>query len=149
MEQQLPPVYDDEGREVDRAIWRGQKQLGQEIGATGIRVGELLCQLNLLQLMPKEPTPHALATGAGIMVTIRETADGPHRYPLWNRDLVIENLRDAFASGAPASSKRLPAPARHGYRTRANAVAFTDDATLESRVEDLERRLADLERRLR
>lgn len=88
MERELPPVFDDIGREVDRDKYWGQKQLGEAIGATAVQVGVLLRELGFLEPDTKEPSAAALQDGAGIMVTLRETAGGPQRYPRWNKDLV-------------------------------------------------------------
>ena len=141
MERELPTVYDDAGREVDRTIYWGQKQLGEEIDATGVQVGELLRELGLLQVTAKEPTSEAIAAGAGIMANLREVKDGPARYPLWNRELVVDRLREAWIIRQSSEVvKDSAAPKKR--------VVFRDEPSLVSRVLELERRMAELERRV-
>lgn len=143
MDKPLSPVFDDNGTEVSRDEFWGQKELGAELGTTPAYVGELLRSVGLLDPEHKEKvaTAEALGAGAAIYVTV-DTADGPHRYPRWRKDLVLDVLRQALRENPkPPTRSQAAAPVRR--------VAADLPQSLEERVETLERRLLSLERRLR
>lgn len=141
MEKPLSPIFDDDGTEVSRELFWGQKELGSKIGTTSVYVGDLMRLVGLLLPDSKEPTVGALRTGAALYVTV-ETADGFHRYPRWRPDLVLDVLRRAL--------QEYPKPPSRTEQASHDAKSpRTSGLSLEERVEALERRIESLERQLR
>ena len=140
MEKPLSPIFDDDGTEVSRELFWGQKELGSELGTTSAYVGDLMRLVGLLTPESKEPTVEALRLGAAMYVSV-ETADGAHRYPRWRPDLVVDVLRRALQEHA----KPLTRTEQTSHEAR---VPRTPRLSLEVRVEALERRIESLERQL-
>ncbi|GAA1879262.1 hypothetical protein GCM10009715_27360 [Paeniglutamicibacter psychrophenolicus] len=140
MEKPLQPLYDDEHCEVNREIFWGQKELGQALGITAVHVGDLLRSVGLLMPEGKDATPEALDSQAAIYATVK-TADGFHRYPRWNKDLVLEPLARAL--------RDMPKPLPRNRPQAKQPRSVTDSSqSLVERVALLERRLETLERAL-
>lgn len=140
MEKSLSPVFDDSGTEVSRDVYWGQKEFGVALGTTAPYVGELLRIVGLLRYESKEPTAEALRTGAAIYVTV-DTADGPHRYPRWRKDQILDVLGQALQDNPkPLTRSEKGNPGRK--------VTFDPPQSMDARVEALERRVESLERRL-
>ncbi|WP_343317336.1 hypothetical protein AAFM46_08105 [Arthrobacter sp. TMP15] len=140
MKKSLLPVFDDSGTEVSRDVYWGQKELGVALGTTAPYVGKLLRIVGLLRYETKEPTAEALRTGAATYVTV-DTADGPHRYPRWRKDRVLDVLGQALHDN--------PKPVTQiGEGNRSRRVPLDPPQPLDARCEALERRVEALERRL-
>ncbi|GAB3534337.1 hypothetical protein GCM10027403_10000 [Arthrobacter tecti] len=139
MEKALAPIFDDDGTEISRDVYWGQKELGTALGTTPVYVGRLLRLVGLLRHEPKEPTAEALESGAAIYVTV-DTADGPHRYPRWKKEVVLKVLSQAL--------EEHPKPASGANQARGSGLAQDLSQTMESRVNELERRVESLERQL-
>lgn len=134
MEKPLSPVFDDQGTEVSRDAYWGQKEFAAALGTTAVYVGDLLRSVGLLQREVKEPTPEALRRGDAIF-TMQDTADGPQRYHRWKKDQVLDVLRQAIAENPKPSNT-----------VRENIRGLRPGRpTLDSRIEALERRVAALE----
>lgn len=139
MEKPLSPIFDDYGMEVSRDAFWGQKELGAELRTTAQYVGTLLRLVGLLQDGSKDPSGEALRTGAAIYVTVA-TADGPHRYPRWRKELVLGVLSRALRD----HPKPLTATDKGNQR---NAGSFhPQPQSFDERLSDLERRVERLER---
>lgn len=141
MERPLSPIFDAEGTEVSRDDYWGQKELGAALGTTPKYVGDLLRLIGLLRPESKEATAEALSTGAALYVTV-DTADGPHTYPRWRKDLVLDVLRRALQDYPKP-------PTRSQQITQSRSVAGDSGQSLDARIEALERRVEYLERQLR
>ncbi len=138
MEKPLQPLYDDDHCEVSREVFWGQKELGQDLGITAVHVGDLLRSVGLLMPEAKDATPEALDSKAAVYVTVK-TAEGFHRYPRWNKDLVLGPLAQALR-GMP---KPLP---RNRPQAKQPKNVTNSGQSLVERVTMLERRLETLER---
>lgn len=138
MDKPLQQLYDDEQHEVNREIFWGQKELGQTLGITAVHVGDLLRSVGLLMPEARDATPEALDSEAAKYVTVK-TADGFHRYPRWNKDLVLEPLSQAL-EGMPKPLPRNKPQAKGPKRAATSTQSLVERiALLESRLETLER----------
>ncbi len=135
----LAPIFDDEGTEVGRELYLGQKEIAAEIGTTAVYVGDLLRRVGLLRVGSKEPTPEALKSGAALYVTV-DTADGLHRYPRWRKDLILRRMEQAL--------QEFPKPSG-GAKSAGHAGTADKSGSLEARFQDLEKRVESLERLVR
>ena len=114
MEKPMQPLYDDEQREVSGEKYWAQKELGRTLGITAVHVGDLLRSVGLLMPDARDATPEAADSEAAKHVTAK-TAGGFHRYPRWNKDLVLEPLARALEGmPKPLPRNRPPSHAAHG-----------------------------------
>ncbi|MFK0009143.1 hypothetical protein ACIQTZ_19065 [Paenarthrobacter sp. NPDC090520] len=147
MEKPLSPIFDDAGTEVSRDAYWGQKELGAAIGTTPAYAGTLLRLVGLLESETKEPTGEALRTGAAKHVTVA-TADGPHRYPRWRKDLVLGVLSQALQDNPKPLTRSELEKRRHGASYYSRPQSPEGPQSPEEKIVELERRIELLEKRL-